>query len=386
MLVRKICRGSLFFTIIGFMPQIFLNYTNMKLFNKTLVIAFIAAFAASAGAEVVTLKNGDRVSGRLVSENPDQVVIESPAFGVLTIAKANMASMIKDTPAPVAAPSEASTQAAADQDAAQNTATAAASEEDPFAPTPKKRETLGEAFDIYRGFLKDTLPEGWQFRLRGALEYRESISETFDVGVAFDVKKVWKQSEFASSLYYNYTTEKANENAIRETTTDKYGLDTSFRYNFTEDTNWYIKNLLNYKRDTVKGIRDQVDEAVTVGYRFDFKQYDLTIDIAPGPAIRYVNADGYDHKWVVMAVLDESLTWKISDILRLEQGLYGGVNATHLSKYTLYLKLGLVFKATDVMDIALRYSYEYDGINDDEAQKTEQRLLLSFEFPFNWVY
>ena len=357
----------------------------MKLFNKALVVAGFAVFAAAANAEVVTLKNGDRVTGKLVSENPDQVIIESPAFGVLTISKANMASMIKDTPAPVAAPSEATTEAAAAQTASQ-TAAAAAPEEDPFAPTPKKREPLGEAFDVYRGFLKDYLPEGWQFRLRGALEYKESISETFDVGIAFDVKRVWKQSEFGGSLYYNYTTEKANEFASRETTTDKYGADTSFRYNFTEDTNWYVKNLLNYKRDTVKGIHDQVDEAVTLGYRFDFKQYDLTIDVAPGPAIRYVNADGYDQKWVVMAVLSESLAWKISDILRLEQSLYGGVNATNVSKYTLYLKLGLVFNATDVMDIALRYSYEYDGINDDDAQKTEQRLLLSFEFPFNWVY
>lgn len=87
-----------------------------------------------------------------------------------------------------------------------------------------------------------------------------------------------------------------------------------------------------------------------------------------------------------MAVLDESLSWKISDLLRLEQSFYGGINATNLNKYTMYLKLGLIFKATDVMDIALRYSYEYDGINDDNAQKTEQRLLLSFEFPFNWVY
>ena len=380
MLVRKICRASLFFTIIGFMPQI-LNYTNMKLFNKALVVVCIAAFAAAAHAEVVTLKNGDRVTGNLISENPDQVVIESPAFGVLTIAKTNMASMIKDTPAPTAAPSEATTQAAASQ-----TAVAAAPAEDPTAPTPKKREPLGESLDAYRGFLKDYLPEGWQFRLRGALEYKESISETFDVGVAFDVKRVWKQSEFNGSLYYNYTTEKANENAVRETTTDKYGADTSFRYNFTEDTNWYVKNLLNYKRDTVKGIHDQVDEAVTFGYRFDFKQYDLIIDIAPGPAARYVNADGYDQKWVFMAVLDESLSWKISDLLRLEQSFYGGINATNLNKYTMYLKLGLIFKATDVMDIALRYSYEYDGINDDNAQKTEQRLLLSFEFPFNWVY
>lgn len=54
------------------------------------------------------------------------------------------------------------------------------------------------------------------------------------------------------------------------------------------------------------------------------------------------------------------------------------------NQYSAYLKLGLVIKATEVIDIALRYSYDYDAVNATSAQKEEQRLILSFEAPFNW--
>ena len=171
---------------------------------------------------------------------------------------------------------------------------------------------------------------------------------------------------------------------MTSTTLDKWGIDTNFRRDFDETSHWYVQNILNYKKDMVKGIKDQVDEAVTLGYRFDFERYDLTIDIAPGPAVRYVNADNFDTKWVVMGVLAEDLVWNISKLLNFEQNAYVGMNLTNSNQYSASLKLGLVLKATDVIDIALRYSYEYDAVNATTAQREEQRLLLSFEAPFNW--
>lgn len=120
------------------------------------------------------------------------------------------------------------------------------------------------------------------------------------------------------------------------------------------------------------------------GYRFDFKRYDFYIDIAPGPAVRYINADDYDTKWVAMAVVSESLHWDISKLMAFEQKLYAGFNLQKPEEYSVNLGLALLMHATEVMDIALRYTYSYDAVNADSAQKSEQTLLLSFEFPFNW--
>ena len=170
----------------------------------------------------------------------------------------------------------------------------------------------------------------------------------------------------------------------KDGTLDKYGAETKFRRDVNKASNWYYENLLSYRRDTVKGIRDQVDEALTFGYRFDFKRYNLYIDIAPGPAVRYINADDYDTKWVAMAVVSESLHWDISKFMAFEQKLYAGFNLQKPSEYSVNFGLALLMHATEVMDIALRYTYSYDAVNADTAQKSEQTLLLSFEFPFNW--
>jgi len=147
-----------------------------------------------------------------------------------------------------------------------------------------------------------------------------------------------------------------------------------------------LQNLFSYKVDAVKGIKDQFDEAATIGYSFKFDRYDLVLNIGPGPAVRYINAKGYDKHWVVMGVLAEDITWKISDIFTFEQKGYLGFNFEKPEEYSGYLKLALIAEVTEVMNIALRYTYDYDAVNADDAQKSEQTLLLSFEFPFNWKY
>lgn len=254
---------------------------------------------------------------------------------------------------------------------------------DETAPEAKEREL--EWVVAYRNFMRENLPEGWQFRLRGGLEYRSTSSSVMSAYAAFDTIKEWNLNKFSATAYYNYTKQTSAEN-VTDVTLDKYGVDTAYRRDFNESRHWYFQNILNYKRDTVKGIRDQVDEAATFGYRFDFKRYNLIIDIAPGPAVRYINADNYDTKWVAMAVLAENIQWKISTLLRFEQNGYLGFNLQDPQEYSANLGLGLILKATDVMEIALRYSYSYDAINASSNQLSEQTLLLSFEFPFNWKY
>ena len=211
---------------------------------------------------------------------------------------------------------------------------------------------------------------------------KETTSTNFSVSLAFDAKKEWDLNKFEFTAFYDYTSETIDD--ITNRTLDKYGAETKFRRDVNKASNWYYENLLSYRRDTIKGIRDQVDEALVFGYRFDFKRYDFYIDIAPGPAVRYINADDYDTKWVAMAVVSESLHWDISKLMAFEQKLYAGFNLQKPEEYSVNLGLALLMHATEGMDIALRYTYSYDAVNADSAQKSEQTLLLSFEFPFNW--
>lgn len=352
----------------------------VKLLKSVAFVASAAMFASSASAEVVALSNGDRISGKVVSANSQSVTVAT-AFGTVNIPMTQVAKVQTDEQlAAEKKVSEGAKEAAAP--VATTPAPAAAPAADPAAPEAKEREI--QFFKDYRDFVKQTLPEDLHMRLRGGVQYRETSSSTFSVAAAFDIKQEFdERSSFKATIYYDYAKE-TSATDVENVTLDKYGVDTDYRVNFDDSKHWYFSNLLSYKVDMVKGIKDQVDEAAVFGYRFDFDRYDLVIDIAPGPAVRYINANGYDTHWVAMAVLNESLVWKLNSLMRFEQSVYAGFNLEKPEEYSVYLKLGLVANVTEVMDIALRYSYEYDKINSSDAQKTEQILTLSFEFPFNW--
>lgn len=346
---------------------------NHGLIGKFAFAAAVAAACIAADAEIINFANGDKVTGAIISSTPENVVVNT-VFGQVTIPKAAIAGISPDVP--TGDGQDGAAQAAQAAAPAQPPASAG----DETAPEPKAKEP--EWIVEYRNFIKQNFPDDWQFRIRGGAALKETTSTNFSVNLAFDAKKEWDLNKFEFTAFYDYTSETIDD--VTNRTLDKYGALTKFRRDVNKASNWYYENLLSYRRDTVKGIRDQVDEALTFGYRFDFKRYDLYIDIAPGPAVRYINADDYDTKWVAMAVVSESLHWDISKLMAFEQNLYAGFNLQKPSEYSVNLGLALLMHATEVMDIALRYTYSYDAINADSAQKSEQTLLLSFEFPFNW--
>ncbi len=343
---------------------------TLRIFALTICLASAPTFAI---AEILSLANGDKITGKIKTSNDQQIVLESP-YGDLTIPRASILELLNDaTPAQQAGEKQTAEESKAKES---EPATESSVEQAPEESEP-------QWITDYRNFIKDTLPEGWQFKLRGGIEYRETTSSVNSFYAALDVEKKWELDHFSATAYYNYTTETSVDN-VKSTTLDKYGFDSAFRHDFENGSTWYVQNLLSYKRDVVQEIRDQVDEAVTFGRRFDIKRYNLTINIGPGPAVRYINAANYDTKWVCMAVLQEDISWKISKIFTFEQNGYLGFNVEDPDEYSAYIKLALIANVTEVMDIALRYSYDYNAVNSDSAQKSEQSLILSFEFPFNW--
>lgn len=344
------------------------------LIGKFAFAAVIATACAAADAEIINLANGDKITAAIVSSTPESVVANT-VFGQVSIPRSAIANISPD-----AAPADANAADAAPVAQAPAPAQQAEPAADETAPEPKAKEP--EWITEYRNFIKQNFPEDWQFRVRGGAALKETTSTNFSVNLAFDAKKEWDLNKFEFTAFYDYTSETIDD--ITNRTLDKYGAETKFRRDVNKASNWYYENLLSYRRDTIKGIRDQVDEALVFGYRFDFKRYDFYIDIAPGPAVRYINADDYDTKWVAMAVVSESLHWDISKLMAFEQKLYAGFNLQKPEEYSVNLGLALLMHATEVMDIALRYTYSYDAVNADSAQKSEQTLLLSFEFPFNW--
>lgn len=80
----------------------------MRTLSWPLATLILLSFAANVFASEITLKNGDRLSGKIVDENDDSVVIETVYAGKVTIARAHIDKIIAN-PAPKAAPKPVAT-------------------------------------------------------------------------------------------------------------------------------------------------------------------------------------------------------------------------------------------------------------------------------------
>ena len=340
------------------------------------ISTLFTAISAFAAVEVFTLSSGEVFTG--VSTGEDNGVVSfKTQYGVLSIPSS---AIVKKELAKVDQTIEAKIVKAQEPEAEKKPEPAPEPVADPAAPDPIDRDP--QWVEDYRNFVEHYFPEGWQFRLRGGLEYRDTDSSTFSFNLSFDIKKEWDVNIFTATAYYNYTSQTASDGA-KDITIDNYGVDTAFKRFFNETKTWYVSNILNYKRDQVKDIRHQVDEAITLGYRFDFKRHNLIIDVGPGPAVRYVETDADGVSWVAMALLQEDLTWIISKTFRFEQSLSATWDLQETDKYSATFRMALIAHLTKVMDLAIRYSYQYDNISSTTVT-TEQRLIIAFEFPFNW--
>ena len=338
--------------------------------KKTFIALLLttSAFFATATVEKYTLSSGEVFTGEAIGEKDGKLSLKTK-YGTLTIPATEIAKkeVVK-------------TSDAVEAKVAETPAPAPTPKEDPAAPNPKEKEP--EWVADYRNFVETYFPEGWQFRLKGGIEYAKTDSSTLSYAVSFDVKKEWDINIFTATFYYNYATQKSSA-GVEEKTIDDYGFDTAFKRFFNDTKTWYFANIFTYEHDQVASIRHEVEEAITVGYRFDFKRHNLTIDVGPGPAVRYTQLMNDHEEWTALAVMQEDLNWIISKTFKFEQSFYATLDLQDTSKYGVTFKMALVAHLTKVMDLALRYSYKYDNISSDTVTE-EQRLILAFEFPFNW--
>lgn len=336
-----------------------------------LASASVLAAASYAATETFTLSTGEIIKGVAEGEK-DGVLSLKTQYGTISV--------------PVASVAKRELDATKEQSAQAQVAEKAPEPQAPKKPTiddvPPPEDKDPEWVEDYRNFVEQHFPEGWQFRLRGGLELKKTDAETFSVYAAFDVKKEWDVNIFAATVFYNYATQ-TDSAGVDSKTIDNYGARTTYKRFFNETKTWYISNFLNYKKDPVKQIVHEIDESLTFGYRFDFKRYNLTIDIGPGPGVRYIESSVDGVETVATALVQEDLNWVISKTFRAEQNFVATLDLNQSDKYSVLFKAALVAHMTKVMDLAIRYSVEYDTISSSTV-KTEQRLIIAFEFPFNW--
>jgi hypothetical protein len=183
--------------------------------KSKIILIIVASMLASlsANAEIITLSNGDRISGKVSQANDAQIVLTTQ-FGDITIPRESITAISADANSPTVS------QTVADAPAPASAETASAPASDSTQP-PEEKEP--QWIVDYRQFIKDNFPETWQFRFRGGVENRETTSSVFSAYFALDAKREWDLNKFSATAYYNYTNE-TSVGGVKSTTLDKYGI------------------------------------------------------------------------------------------------------------------------------------------------------------------
>ena len=188
-------------------------------------IACLSAVAAEASVEVFTLNSGDTFKGEQVSSK-DGVVSIKTAYGKLSVPVADIKTR------------ELASAAKAEEKAVQVAKEA--------GPIPQEKDPQWVV--DYRDFVRRTFPEGWQFRIKGGMEFKKTDSSTFSFYAAFDVKKEWGVNVFTATAYYNYTSQ-TDTSGAKDVTIDNYGLNTNYKRFFNATKTWYLSNVEVVWRD-----------------------------------------------------------------------------------------------------------------------------------------
>ena len=108
--------------------------------------------AAAANASILTLKNGDRITGKVSSANDAQMILETQ-FGSITIPRSEISAISDDANSPTVSQTVAAEPVPAPEASA---ASSASAEGDITAPPAVEKEP--QWITDYRNFVKENFP------------------------------------------------------------------------------------------------------------------------------------------------------------------------------------------------------------------------------------
>lgn len=347
-------------------------------------LAAVVALQATASAATVTLKNGDRITGNIVSQADGKITIETELLGTLTV-PADGAS-IEGAEEPVTA-TPAATDAEA-QAAAATGATTAQATDGEGTPTEEadKTEALSEAdiLDFHaavaraKAWVDDIVPEGWGGRFQLGANFTETNSKTTGLTIGFDANKDSGDNHYTIFAFYDYKNS-VNQAGVQDKQLDKWGGGFKYRHDFGE--HFFFLSNSSYLRDQVKDIRNEFTQDIGIGY-YIFNDADMVLYVAPAFSPQYKDAERVGKKWYYMATIIQEFKFKLNESVRIEQNAQGSIEPNDDNNYSYKFRVAAITKLTDWIDLIVAYNYNYDNTVGAGGSKKEQIASISLGIPF----
>ncbi len=328
----------------------------MKPIFRTILGSAIGLFSfVNLAADVVTLKNGDVLSGTVLEDGTTAVVLESAILGQIEIPKAEVESVVKDS----------------GETATEETA---AAEETPPPPPPEK--SLSEHY--WETLTRAIFPEDFTGEILIGYDYSESSD--IQSGIKLGLKGEYKRGKHTATgdIFYAYTRREDADGTVTKPT-DKYGLNASYEYDIREP--FFLRGSEKYLVDRVKKIKHQNDLNLLLGWRA-IDEETLSLDFAVGPGVRYLETSSSAGEWDPLVTFFQNSFYRLNESVRIDEAITYSVDPSDTGSYSLLFEVSASVRLTAFAEPKIIYRNSYDSTVGEGGVKREQSLLLALAVPF----
>ncbi|WP_309400233.1 DUF481 domain-containing protein [Cerasicoccus maritimus] len=341
---------------------------------RTSTILASVALCSIASADTLVLKNGDRITGSLVSQENGAINFRSDLLGELSVPEDQATVEVPQVAAPSAA------EAAAVANAATTPSSKTSGKSEPLsAEKQEKVDMVTQSIKDAQSWLdENVIPEGWSGKMSFGFSYLESNTDTTAINFDLNGKKNAAPHHYAFDIYYDYSRQTQTNGGVNKNL-DQYGAEFTYDHDINE---WmFFNSSASYLKNMVKDIRHQADLDLGLGFHV-INNEDMTLDIIPAYTLQYKDAEGVSQKWYNLATIKESYVYHFSEIVRFEQTAYGSVEPGDTKNYQYGFTAALISKLADWVEASIAYELTYDNTVGTGGVKREQQIIAGIGIPY----
>jgi len=325
----------------------------MKNSLRSSVLCALALLALSQlSADTIVLKNGDTLSGKIVEETDDSVVLESPVLGSLTLPKAEVESLTKEGDEAADVPEK---------------------EEEP-APDVAE-ESVSQAY--WDAITETIFPEGFTGEILIAYDYSESSDVQSGIKLGLAGAYEAGKHKVEGDIFYAYTRKKDADGNVTKPT-DRYGFNAAYEYDIQEP--FFLRASDKFVIDRVKKLEPQNDLNGLFGWRAVDEEM-MALNLAIGPGVRYQKTPTTDGKWNPLFTFNQDAFYQYSDLVRFDQLFDYSIDPSDTGEYSLLFELSASIRLTPFAEPKIIYRNSYDSSVGEGGVKREQSLLIALTVP-----
>ncbi|WP_052880765.1 DUF481 domain-containing protein [Kiritimatiella glycovorans] len=311
-------------------------------------VLLAALCAGSVSADVLVLKNGDRLKGQFVKKDAGVIHFRSGMLGLLQVPQAKVRNVIRPKPEPKPKPQA--------------------------KKAPPKPEKKFEWRKYFSG------------RLGGGYTLRDSDYEQRQ-GASSNVRRIKREDEIFR-LYGNVDFDYKNEHLKWDLNYRYMEQDDLRRIDFLElsqlyrhdvGKKWFLQEETSYHRDFQRLVDREIWQTVGIGYRFlDQPRFKLLVAI--GPAYQNLEQEDVGSTERMLFAVDQNLDWRTEkNQLRFFEQLEVRANS---DRRLITARAGVDNRMVQNLFLRLEYRYDYDSIVNLEDPFLRKMLITSVNYRF----